>query len=69
VDLEPEEEALVLASLDPLAAMAGIDDENLRALLMDDSVDSEALAAMLSGIAPRDQGRAYGPGRHPGATR
>jgi len=52
VDLEPEEEALVLASLDPLAAMAGVDDEKLRALLADVSVDSEALAAMLAGIAP-----------------
>jgi DNA modification methylase len=45
-------EALVLASLDSLAAMAGSDDEKLRALLADVSVDSEALAAMLSGIAP-----------------
>ncbi len=52
VDLDPEEEALVLASLDPLAAMAGTDDEKLRALLADVSVDSEALAAMLAGIAP-----------------
>ncbi len=52
VDLSPEEEAIVLASLDPLAAMAGVDDEKLRALLADVSVDSEALAAMLSGIAP-----------------
>ncbi len=52
VDLEPEEEALVLASLDPLAAMAGTDDEKLRALLADVSVDSEALAAMLAGLAP-----------------
>ncbi len=52
VDLSPEEEAIVLASLDPLAAMAGADDEKLRALLADVSVDSEALAAMLSGIAP-----------------
>jgi DNA modification methylase len=52
VDLEPEEEALVLASLDPLAAMAGTDDEKLRALLADISVDSEALAAMLAELAP-----------------
>ena len=52
VDLEPEEEALVLASLDPLAAMAGTDDEKLRALLADVSVDSEALAAMLAELAP-----------------
>jgi ParB-like chromosome segregation protein Spo0J len=50
VDLE--EEALVLASLDPLAAMAGTDDEKLRALLVDVSVDSDALAAMLAGLAP-----------------
>jgi DNA modification methylase len=52
VDLEPEEEALVLATLDPLAAMAGVDDEKLRALLADVSVESEALAAMLVGLAP-----------------
>jgi DNA modification methylase len=52
VDLEPEEEALVLASLDPLAAMAGTDDEKLRALLADVSVDSEALAAMLAELMP-----------------
>jgi DNA modification methylase len=52
VDLEPEEEALVLASLDPLAAMAGTDDEKLRALLAEVSVDSEALAAMLAELAP-----------------
>ena len=52
VDLEPDEEALVLASLDPLAAMAGTDDEKLRALLAGISVDSEALAAMLAELAP-----------------
>jgi hypothetical protein len=52
VDLEPEEEALVLASLDPLAAMAGTDDEKLRALLADVSVDSEAPAVMLAELAP-----------------
>jgi DNA modification methylase len=52
VDLSPEEEALVLVSLDPLAAMAGVDDEKVQALLADVSVDSEALAAMLAGIAP-----------------
>ena len=52
VDLDPAEEALVLASLDPLAAMAGTDDEKLRALLADISVDSDALAAMLAELAP-----------------
>ena len=54
VDLEPDEEALVLASLDPLAAMAGTDDEKLRALLAEVSVDSEALAAMLAELAPAE---------------
>jgi DNA modification methylase len=54
VDLDPEEEALVLASLDPLAAMAGTDDEKLRALLADVSVESDALAAMLAELAPRE---------------
>jgi DNA modification methylase len=54
VDLDPDEEALVLASLDPLAAMAGVDDEKLRALLADVSVDSEALAAMLNTLMPSE---------------
>ena len=35
VDLDPEEEALVLATLDPIGAMAGRDDEKLQALLAD----------------------------------
>ena len=72
VDLEPEEEALVLASLDPLAAMAGTDDEKLRALLADVTVDSEALAAMLAGCAPRTAGQDRPrriPARHPTSRR
>jgi DNA modification methylase len=52
VDLSEDEERLVLASLDPLAAMATTDDEKLRALLADVSVDSEALLAMLARLAP-----------------
>ncbi|CAN5749739.1 hypothetical protein BH23CHL7_BH23CHL7_17220 [soil metagenome] len=56
VDLSPEEEALVLVSLDPLAAMAGTDEEKLRELLADVAVDSEALAAMLAELAPRETG-------------
>ena len=39
VDLEPDEEALVLATLDPISAMAGRDEDKLRALLADVSVD------------------------------
>ena len=54
VDLSEDEERLVLASLDPLAAMATTDDAKLRELLAEVSVDSEALAAMLAGLAPAE---------------
>jgi DNA modification methylase len=46
VDLEPDEEALVLATLDPLSAMAEADDEALRALMADVVADG-AIAEML----------------------
>lgn len=39
VDLSPEEEALVLASLDPLSAMAGSDKDMLAQLIADVAVD------------------------------
>ena len=52
VDLSPEEEALVLAALDPLSAMAVADEDALRALLADVSVHSDALMTMLAAIAP-----------------
>lgn len=51
VDLSPEEEALVLATLDPLSAMAGTDTAQLDALLRDVSTDSPAVAAMLDALA------------------
>jgi hypothetical protein len=54
VDLSEDEERLVLASLDPLAAMATTDEAKLRELLAEVSVDSEALAAMLAGLAPTE---------------
>jgi len=54
VDLSEEEERLVLASLDPLAAMATTDEAKLRELLAGVSVDSEALAAMLAGLVPTE---------------
>jgi hypothetical protein len=54
VDLSPEDEALVLASLDPLAAMATTDEAKLRELLAEVSVDSEALAAMLASLVPTE---------------
>ena len=52
VDLSEDEERLVLASLDPLAAMATTDEAKLRELLAEVSVESEALAAMLAALAP-----------------
>lgn len=52
VELTAEEEALVLASLDPLAAMAGTDPDKLRALLGEVTIDSADLEAMLRSLAP-----------------
>lgn len=51
VELDPDEEALVLASLDPLAGMATADSEKLAALLADAKVADEALRAMLQELA------------------
>lgn len=50
VDLDPEEEALVLATLDPIAAMAGRDDEKLRSLLADVTVDDAGLLALIGDL-------------------
>lgn len=52
VELTPEEEGLVLASLDPIAAMAGQDDEKLRQLLAEVEFDSKALEEALEALAP-----------------
>ena len=56
VELSPEEEAVVLATLDPIGAMATKDDENLAALLKDVEVEDRALADLLARQAkdPRD---------------
>jgi DNA modification methylase len=51
VDLSEDEEALILATLDPLAAMAGTDAAQLDALLRDVSTDSPAVQAMLDALA------------------
>jgi len=53
VDLDEGEEALVLASLDPLAGMATADPEKLEALLREASVSDEALRAMLDDLAQK----------------
>ena len=54
VDLSEEEEAIVLATLDPIGAMATQDDERLRSLLAEVAVDDEGLAALLADLAPAD---------------
>jgi hypothetical protein len=57
VDLEPEEERIVLASLDPITAMAERDQEALNELVADLHVDDQGLQALLdslSGDAPGD---------------
>ena len=56
VDLEPEEEALVLATLDPIGAMATRDDARLQELLSGLVVDDAGLVAMLGGLRMPDFG-------------
>jgi hypothetical protein len=51
VDLSEEEEALILATLDPLAAMAATDREQLDALLHEVSTGDAAVQAMLDQLA------------------
>jgi DNA modification methylase len=54
VDLAEDEEALVLASLDPLAAMA-VTDEEMLAELLGGVVAEGALAEMLSGLMGKNE--------------
>ncbi len=51
VDVTEAEADKLLATLDPLAALAGVDDDRLRELLATVDTDSEALRAMLDGLA------------------
>lgn len=53
VDLSEEEEALILATLDPLAALAGTDAAQLDALLREVSTGEEAVQELLAGLAER----------------
>lgn len=55
VDLDEDEERLLLASLDPLSAMATTDADAMRELLAEITVDDAALLAMFEQIAPRLQ--------------
>ena len=51
IDLDEDEERLVLAALDPIAALADADGAALTALLADVAIDGEALTAMLGELA------------------
>jgi hypothetical protein len=51
VDLDEAEEALILATLDPLSALAGTDAAALDALLRDVSTGEASVQAMLAGLA------------------
>ena len=55
LDVDEREAGKLLASLDPLAAMAGADDERLAEILRSVETDSEAVQAMFAGLA-RDAG-------------
>lgn len=50
VDLSPDEEALVLATLDPIGALATADSEALAALLEDVTTQDEAILSLLSDL-------------------
>ncbi len=54
VDLSAEEEALVLATLDPIGAMAEQSTERLEALLADITVDDAGLQALLASMRPQE---------------
>jgi DNA modification methylase len=56
VELGPDEEALVLATLDPIGAMATRDDDTLHAILADITVDDVGLAALLRDLAAPRKG-------------
>jgi hypothetical protein len=51
VDLSPEEEDLILATLDPLAALAGTDKEKLEDLLNEIGSNNPEVQALLTSMA------------------
>lgn len=55
VDLDDDEERLILATLDPIGALAETDAQQLGALLAEVSTSDDALCALLAGLA-RDAG-------------
>jgi ParB-like chromosome segregation protein Spo0J len=55
VDVSEEEEALVLATLDPIAAMAATDKQKLDELMHDIQSDDENIQKLMSDIAEKEQ--------------
>ena len=55
VDLAEDEERLILASLDPIAAMATADREKLQELLASIHSEDEAVRALLESIARQER--------------
>lgn len=55
VELTEDEEARVLAALDPLAAMAGVDTDRLGSLLREMTLDDGSLSRMLGDMARRSR--------------
>ena len=60
IDLSEEEEKLALATLDPIAAMAGKDDAAMTALIATIQTDNSALQALLDGL-PSSPSKRDGP--------
>lgn len=61
VDLDEAEEAYVLATLDPIGAMAGKDDAKLNELLHQINSGEAGIQAMLSALGPKEASVAYRP--------
>jgi ParB-like chromosome segregation protein Spo0J len=55
VDVSEEEESLVLATLDPIAAMAATDKQKLDELMHDIQSDDENIQKLMSDIAEKEQ--------------